>query len=124
VDCTNPDRLGDCRRSNRRCAHPAPTLYRTFSAGLGEAGFYPGILLYLTYWFRRREQAQVIALFMTGVPISNILGAPLSGLILDHVHSLGISSWRWLMVLEGLPVVIFGVFPQRLQETHGQPNLR
>jgi MFS family permease len=117
MDCTNPDRLGDCRRSNRRCAHPAPTLHRTFSAGLGEAGFYPGILLYLLYWFRRREQA-VIALFMTGVPISNILGAPLSGLILDHVHS------RWLMVLEGLPVVIFGMLRQRLQETRGQPNLR
>jgi MFS transporter, ACS family, tartrate transporter len=80
-----------------------------FLLGLGEAGFYPGILLYLTSWFRRREQAQAIAMFMTGVPISNILGAPLSGLILDHVHWLGMSSWRWLMVLEGFPAVIFGV---------------
>ena len=79
-----------------------------FLLGLGEAGFYPGILLYLTSWFRRREQAQAIAMFMTGVPISNILGAPLSGLILDHMHWLGMSSWRWLMVLEGLPAVIFG----------------
>jgi ACS family tartrate transporter-like MFS transporter len=48
-----------------------------FLLGLGEAGFYPGILLYLTSWFRRREQAQAIAMFMTGVPMSNILGAPL-----------------------------------------------
>src|SRR6516225_6454232 len=80
-----------------------------FLLGLGEAGFYPGILLYLTYWFRRREQAQAIALFMTGIPISNVLGAPVSGLILDHVHWLGLSSWRWLMVLEGVPAVIFGV---------------
>src|SRR5215469_11254880 len=71
-----------------------------FLLGLGEAGFYPGILLYLTSWFRRREQAQAIAMFMTGVPISNILGAPLSGLILDHIHWFGMSSWRWLMVLE------------------------
>jgi MFS transporter, ACS family, tartrate transporter len=88
-----------------------PQLYLVrFLLGLGEAGFYPGILLYLTSWFRRREQAQAIALFMTGVPISNILGAPFSGLILDHVHWLGMSSWRWLMVLEGLPAVVFGVF--------------
>ncbi len=80
-----------------------------FLLGLGEAGFYPGILLYLTYWFRRREQAQGIALFMTGIPISSVLGAPVSGLVLDHVHWLGMSSWRWLMILEGLPAVIFGV---------------
>jgi MFS transporter, ACS family, tartrate transporter len=86
-----------------------------FLLGLGEAGFYPGILLFLTSWFRRREQAQAIAMFMTGVPISNILGAPLSGLILDHMHWLGMSSWRWLMVLEGLPAVIFGVLTYFLQ---------
>jgi MFS transporter, ACS family, tartrate transporter len=80
-----------------------------FLLGLAEAGYFPGILLYLTYWFRRREQAQAIALFMTGIPISSVLGAPVSGLILDHVHWLGMSSWRWLMILEGLPAVIFGV---------------
>lgn len=80
-----------------------------FLLGVAEAGYYPGILLYLTYWFRRREQAQAIALFMTGIPISSVLGAPISGLILDHVHWLGMSSWRWLLILEGLPAVIFGV---------------
>ncbi len=46
---------------------------------------------------------------MTGIPITNVLGAPISGLILDHVHWLGISSWRWLLILEGLPAVILGV---------------
>ncbi len=80
-----------------------------FLLGVAEAGYYPGILLYLTYWFRQREQARAIALFMTGIPITNVLGAPISGLILDHVHWLGISSWRWLLILEGLPAVIFGV---------------
>ena len=80
-----------------------------FLLGLAEAGYYPGILLYLTYWFRRREQAQAIALFMTGIPVTNILGAPISGIILDHVHWLGLSSWRWLLILEGMPAVIFGV---------------
>ena len=60
-----------------------------FLPGVAEAGYYPGILLYLTYWFGQREQAQAIALFMTGIPITNVLGGPISGLILDHVHWLG-----------------------------------
>jgi ACS family tartrate transporter-like MFS transporter len=80
-----------------------------FLLGAAEAGFFPGIVLYLTYWFRQREQAQMIALFMAAVPSSNMLGAPVSGLILDHVHWLAISSWRWLLILEGLPAVAFGV---------------
>jgi MFS transporter, ACS family, tartrate transporter len=80
-----------------------------FLPGVAEAGYYPGILLYLTYWFRQREQAQAIALFMTGIPITNVVGGPISGLILDHVHWLGVSSWRWLLILEGLPAAILGV---------------
>jgi MFS transporter, ACS family, tartrate transporter len=80
-----------------------------FLLGLAEAGYFPGIVLYLTYWFRQREQAQAIALFLTGLPVTSILGAPVSGLILDHAHWLGVSSWRWLLVLEGLPAVACGV---------------
>lgn len=90
--------------------HTVHQLYiARFLLGVAEAGYYPGILLYLTHWFRRREQAQAIALFMTGIPISSVLGAPISGLILDHVHWLGLSSWRWLLILEGVPAVMFGV---------------
>jgi MFS transporter, ACS family, tartrate transporter len=90
--------------------HTVHQLYvARFLLGMAEAGYFPGILLYLTYWFRQQEQAQAIALFMTGIPISNAIGAPLSGFILDHVHWLGMSSWRWLLILEGLPAVIFGV---------------
>ncbi len=81
-----------------------------FLLGLAEAGYYPGVVLYLTYWFRRRERAQAIALVLTGLPVASILGAPVSGLILDHVHWLGVSSWRWLLILEGIPAVVFGVF--------------
>ena len=80
-----------------------------FLLGLAEAGYYPGIVLYLTYWFRQKEQAQAIALFLTGLPVASILGAPVSGVILDHVHWLGVSSWRWLLILEGLPAVVCGV---------------
>jgi sugar phosphate permease len=90
--------------------HSAHQLYATrFLLGVAEAGFFPGIVLYLTYWFRQREQAQAMALFMAALPVSSMLGAPLSGLILDHVHWLGISSWRWLLVLEGIPAVACGV---------------
>src|SRR5712671_2355863 len=80
-----------------------------FLLGLAEAGYSPGIILYLTYWFRQRERARVIALFLTGLPITSILGGPISGLILDHVHWFAISSWRWLLVLEGIPAVMFGI---------------
>jgi MFS transporter, ACS family, tartrate transporter len=87
-----------------------PQLYvARFLLGVAEAGFFPGIVLYLTYWFRQREQAQTIALFMIGLPITSILGAPLSGLILDHAHWLEISSWRWLLILEGLPAIGCGI---------------
>src|SRR5216683_726791 len=80
-----------------------------FLLGLAEAGYFPGIVLYLTYWFRQREQAQAIALFLTGLPFTSIVGAPISGLVLDHVHWLGLSSWRWLLILEGLPAILCGL---------------
>jgi len=80
-----------------------------FLLGIAEAGFFPGMVLYMTYWFRKRERAQAVALFMTALPISSIFGAPLSGLILDYVHWMGVSSWRWLLVLEAVPAVILGV---------------
>jgi len=77
--------------------------------------------LYLTYWFPKREQARAIALFLLGLPVSSIVGSPLSGYILDHVHWLGVGSWRWLLILEGLPPIMFGfltyfVLPSRPQE--------
>src|SRR5262245_54848641 len=80
-----------------------------FALGAAEAGFAPGIFLYLTYWYRQREQARVISLFLMGLPIASIVGAPVSGLILDHVRWLGMSSWRWLLVLEGIPAILAGV---------------
>jgi MFS transporter, ACS family, tartrate transporter len=80
-----------------------------FLLGLAEAGYFPGITLYLTYWFPQREQARALVLLIAANPIATILGAPLSGLILDHVHWLGISSWRWLLILEGTPAIIGGV---------------
>src|SRR5712691_3183402 len=87
--------------------HTVHQLYvARFLLGLAEAGYFPGIVLYLTYWFRQQEQAQAIALFLTGLPITSIVGAPISGLVLDHAHWLGVSSWRWLFILEGLPAIL------------------
>jgi MFS family permease len=77
-----------------------------FALGLAEAGYFPGIVLYLGYWFRQREKAQAIALILMGIPLASVLGAPISGLILDHAHWFGLSSWRWLLILEGLPAVM------------------
>jgi ACS family tartrate transporter-like MFS transporter len=76
-----------------------------FALGLAEAGYFPGIALYLGYWFRQREKAQAIALIIMGIPIAGVLGAPISGFILDHVHWFGLSSWRWLLILEGFPAI-------------------
>jgi len=89
--------------------HTVQQLYiARFVLGLAEAGYFPGIILYLTYWFPQREQARALALFMIGIPVTTILGAPVSGFILDHVRWLGVSSWRWLLILEGAPAIVCG----------------
>jgi len=80
-----------------------------FLLGVAEAGYFPGIVLYLTYWFSRRRLAHAIALLCTGTAIANIVGAPVSGVILDQIHWFGASSWRWLLILEGIPAVVGGV---------------
>ena len=96
-------------------AQSATQIYAVrFLLGVAESGFFPGMILYMTYWFRQRERAQAVAFFMTGLPISSILGAPLSGLILDHIHWFGVSSWRWLLVLEAVPAIILGIVTYRL----------
>ena len=80
-----------------------------FFLGLAEAGFFPAILLYLTYWFPQSRRSKVIALFMTGIPMSGVVGGPLSGWImhaLSGVH--GLAGWQWLFVIEGIPTAVLG----------------
>jgi D-galactonate transporter len=79
-----------------------------FLLGLAEAGFFPGVIVYLSHWFRYEDLGKVIGMFMAGLPISNIIGSPLSGLLLNS-NWLGFHGWRWLFIIEGLPAVIFGV---------------
>ena len=85
-----------------------------FLLGVAEAGFFPGILYYLSHWFRHREQARTIGYFLTALPAASIVGGPLSGWILDHVHGFGLSSWRWLLMLEALPAIACGLLTYRL----------
>jgi len=80
-----------------------------FLLGFAEAGYFPGIILYLTYWFRQRHLAQTVALFVTANPVANIIGAPISGVILDHIYWFGLGSWRWLLILEGIPAILGGI---------------
>jgi ACS family tartrate transporter-like MFS transporter len=80
-----------------------------FLLGVAEAGYFPGIALYLTYWFPQRHLAHAMALLIAAGPVANLVNAPLSGVILDHVHWFGLSSWRWLLILEGIPAVVGGI---------------
>ena len=80
-----------------------------FLLGVAEAGFVPGMYLYLTCWFPQRQLAHAISLFNSAGPVASIVGAPISGMILDHIHWLGLSSWRWLLILEGIPAVVGGI---------------
>lgn len=81
-----------------------------FMLGVAEAGFIPAILLYLTYWFPSARRSKVTALFLTGIPMSGVIGGPLSGWILAHFNGVqGLAGWQWLFLLEGLPTVLVGI---------------
>ena len=78
--------------------------------GVAEAGFFPGIILYLTYWFPRARLASTVAWFMTAIAVANVLGAPVSGALMQGFDGAsGWAGWRWLFVLEALPSLVLGV---------------
>src|SRR5215470_532340 len=79
-----------------------------FLLGAAEAGFFPGVLVYLTHWFRYQDRAKATALFMVAIPVANVVGSPLAGAILG-VHWGGWPGWRWMFIVEGIPAVIFGI---------------
>jgi ACS family tartrate transporter-like MFS transporter len=79
-----------------------------FLLGVSEAGFFPGIILYLSYWFPARHRAGVVALFMAAAPISTALGSPISAALLELDGMMGLHGWQWLFILESMPAVILG----------------
>src|SRR5438552_6570051 len=79
-----------------------------FLLGVAEAGFYPGIIVYLTHWFPRQSRSRSLAGFIVAIPVSLVIGAPISALILRQ-DWLGIVGWRWVFILEGLPAIVLGI---------------
>jgi MFS transporter, ACS family, tartrate transporter len=80
-----------------------------FLLGVAEAGFFPGIILFLTYWFPSAYRARIVGYFMVAIPVSTVIGAPLSGLILGLNGVLGLKGWQWLFIIEGVPAVLLSV---------------
>jgi len=89
--------------------HTANQLYLArLVLGAAEAGFFPGVIVYLSHWFIREDRAKATGNFMAAIPLSFVIGSPVAGWILGH-HWLGFEGWRWLFALEGLPAMLLGV---------------
>jgi MFS family permease len=85
-----------------------------FIFGAAEAGFAPGIIFYLTYWFTADERARCVGAFLTAVPLASVIGGPISGFILDTLDgSLDLAGWQWLFIVEGVPSVLVGLWALR-----------
>lgn len=79
-----------------------------FLLGMAEAGFFPGMLLFIGYWFPNKQRARIVALFMTAPPIANALGSPAATWVVGH-NWLGFPGWRWIFIFAGIPAVIIGI---------------
>ncbi|MDE1180399.1 MFS transporter [Paraburkholderia sp.] len=89
---------------------PAAFYTMRFLLGVAEAGFFPGIVLYLTYWYPSTRRGRINALFMIGIPIAGVLGGPLSGWIMQAFNGVhGLSNWQWLFLLEAVPSAVLGI---------------
>ncbi|QCJ01075.1 MFS transporter [Agrobacterium larrymoorei] len=80
-----------------------------FLLGVAEAGFFPGIILYLSYWFPARRRAAVTAMFMAAAPLATAIGSPISGALLEMHGIWGLAGWQWMFIIEAVPAVILGV---------------
>jgi MFS transporter, ACS family, tartrate transporter len=93
--------------------HTAHQFYLVrFLVGAAEAGFLPGVIVYLTHWFRYEDRAKAVAFFYAANPLSYVIGSPLAGVLLG-LSWLGLRGWRWLFILEGIPAIVFGVITIR-----------
>ncbi len=85
-----------------------------FLLGAAEAGFFPAVVFYLTLWFPAAQRVTVLGLFILAQPVSNAIGAPLSGLLLNLDGLLGLHGWQWLYIIEGIPAIVLGFMAPRL----------
>jgi len=89
--------------------HTARQFYLVrFLVGAAEAGFFPGIIVYLTHWFRYEDRAKAVAFFYAAMPLSFVIGSPLAGWLMG-MSWWGVRGWRWLFIVEGIPAILFGV---------------
>ena len=79
-----------------------------FFLGVAEAGFFPGVIVYLMHWYRYQDRGRAVAMFMIAIPMSNMLGAAVAAGMM-HLNWLGLHGWRWLLILEGFPAVVAGI---------------
>ena len=80
-----------------------------FLLGAAEAGFFPGVILYLTYWFPSAHRARMVGVFMVSIPAANALGSPIAGYLLTLNGAFGIAGWQWLFIMEAVPTVLLGI---------------
>jgi len=88
---------------------PNSFLILRFLLGAAEAGFFPGVILYLTYWFPSEYRAKIVGIFMVAIPVAGLTGSPISGAILGMDGVLGLGGWQWVFIVEAIPAVLLGV---------------
>ena len=89
---------------------PISFLVLRFLLGAAEAGFFPGVILYLTYWYPAVWRAKIVGIFMVAIPVAGMIGSPVSGAVLGMDGVLGLGGWQWIFILEAVPAILLGIY--------------
>ena len=89
---------------------PISFLVLRFLLGAAEAGFFPGVILYLTYWYPSVYRAKIVGIFMVAIPVAGMIGSPVSGAVLGMTGVLGLGGWQWIFILEAVPAIALGIY--------------
>lgn len=89
---------------------PTSFLLLRFLLGAAEAGFFPGVILYLTYWYPSVYRAKIVGIFMVAIPVAGMIGSPFSGAVLGMDGILGLGGWQWIFILEAIPAILLGIY--------------